>query len=276
LHAAAADPAADRLVRPIDPSAWAAQREPWQPAGEPGPAGLAGPASDDDWPPGAATPATGISAAGAFSEGRLRPFDPGRRGVRALAAVAVVVVLIAAFLAWRARPRVDPVAAPDTAPTAMDEPVPGVAADASTGPAAEVVVSVGGKVARPGLIRLPAGSRVADAVAAAGGARSGTDVALLNLARKVVDGEQILVGVTAPPGAAPTAPAAGGPPAGPVNLNTAALAELDSLPGVGPVLAQRIIDARTARGGFRAVTDLREVDGIGAARYEQLKDLVTV
>jgi competence protein ComEA len=259
----------DRLTRPIDPSAWAAQREPWQPA-DPAPA-------SEDWPGGASTPPGGISGAGAFSAGRLRPFDPGGRGVRALAAVAVVVVLIAAFLAWRARPRVDPVEAPaDTNATAMDEPIPGAAAAASTGPAAEVVVSVGGKVAKPGLIRLPAGSRVADAVAAAGGARPGTDVALLNLARKVVDGEQILVGVAAPPGAAPAAPAPGGAPAGPVNLNTATLAELDVLPGVGPVLAQRIIDARTAQGGFRAVTDLREVDGIGAARYEQLKDLVTV
>ncbi|WP_372472258.1 ComEA family DNA-binding protein [Jidongwangia harbinensis] len=243
-----------------------------------------------------------VSSAGAFGSGRLGLFDPGRRGVRALAAVAVAVVLVAAFLAWRARPHVDPVAAPPAGPATG--PVPGAAAAdlsgpaaiagpdgnigprASAGPAAEVVVSVGGKVARPGLIRLPAGSRVADAIAAAGGARPGTDAALLNLARKVVDGEQILVGVAAPPGAAqpgagaPGAAAAGaapgGVPAGPVNLNIATIAELDSLPGVGPVLAQRILDARTTRGGFRAVTDLRQVEGIGAARYEQLKDLVTV
>jgi competence protein ComEA len=90
----------------------------------------------------------------------------------------------------------------------------------------------------------------------------------------------ILVGVTPPPGtvvAGPAAPpAAGGPPGGPVNLNTATLADLDTLPGVGPVLAQRILDTRDAQGGFQAVSDLRKVDGIGDSRYEQLKDLVTV
>jgi competence protein ComEA len=261
-------PEDDRLTRPVDPSAWAAQREPWQPA-----------AAD--------TGEVALTSAGAFGGGgsaRLGWADPGRRGVRALAAVAAVVVLIAAFLAWRARPRVDPVAAP-APPTALadEPPAPGGAAaaptgpaGASTGPAAEVVVSVGGKVGRPGLIRLPAGARVADAIAAAGGARPGTDVALLNLARKVVDGEQILVGVSAPPAAPPAGPAGAPAPGGPVNLNTATLADLDSLPGVGPVLAQRILDARTAQGGFRAVTDLRQVEGIGSARYEQLKDLVTV
>ena len=215
--------------------------------------------------------------AGAFGgeRSRLAAFDPGRRGVRALAAVAVVVVLVAAFLAWRARPQVDAV---PPLPVAADSPGP-VAPAAETSAVAEVVVAVEGKVGKPGVVRLPAGARVADALAAAGGARSGVDVALLNLARKVVDGELILVGVTPPPGstvAAGPAPAPGGAPTGPVNLNTATVADLDTLPGVGPVLAQRIVDARTAQGGFRAVGDLRKVDGIGAARYEQLKDLVTV
>jgi competence protein ComEA len=144
-----------------------------------------------------------------------------------------------------------------------------------------VVVAVAGKVRKPGLVRLPPGSRVADALQAAGGANPGVDVALLNLARKVVDGELILVGVTPPPGTpvatgAVAAPAGGAPAGGPVNLNTATLAELDALPGVGPVLAQRILDAREAQGGFTAVSDLRKVDGIGDSRYEQLKDLVIV
>jgi len=206
-------------------------------------------------------------------------FDPGRRGVRALAAVAAFVVLIAAFLAWRARPRVDPVPAAAAAPAASGD-VPAAVSAARTTPGGEVVIAVGGKVKKPGLVRLPAGSRVADALQAAGGADNGVDVALLNLARKVVDGELILVGVTPPPGAAvatgpAAAPAAGGP-AGPVNLNAATLADLDTLPGVGPVLAQRILDAREAQGGFTSVSDLRKVDGIGDARFEQLKDLVTV
>jgi competence protein ComEA len=139
---------------------------------------------------------------------------------------------------------------------------------------------VGGKVRRPGLVELPSGARVADALQAAGGASPGVDVAPLNLARKVTDGELIMVGVTPPPGVAqagPAGPAApGGPGAGPINLNVATLADLDTLPGVGPVLAQRILDAREAQGGFKAVSDLRKVEGIGTARYEQLKDLVTV
>ncbi|MCO8277216.1 ComEA family DNA-binding protein [Actinoplanes sp. TRM 88003] len=206
-------------------------------------------------------------------------FDPGRRGVRALAAVAGVVILIAAVLAWRARPQVDPVAPPPLGVVESEGgEAPPVGVRGSASAATEVVVAVGGKVRKPGLVRLAPGARVADALTAAGGAEPGVDVAVLNLARKVVDGELIMVGVTPPPGAVPPAgPGAPAPgPGAPVNLNTATLADLDGLPGVGPVLAQRILDARDAQGGFRAVSDLRKVDGIGDARYEQLKDLVTV
>jgi competence protein ComEA len=130
---------------------------------------------------------------------------------------------------------------------------------------------------------LPAGARVADAIDATGGALPGTDLSLLNVARKLVDGELVLVGVT------PSVPVEGVQPGGPaagqgsgtapgarVNLNTAALTELQTLPGIGPVFAQRIIDFRTSHGGFRSTSDLRQVDGIGNARFEQLKDLVTV
>ena len=255
------------------------------------PAG-AGPADEPELLPpltaaGAAAepdPLPPLTGAGAFGGdgGRfgIRAFDPGRRGVRALAAVAVVVMIVAAVLAWRSRPRVDSVAPPSFEVT---EPSPGErpAAGGASSAAAEVVVAVGGKVRKPGLVRLAPGARVADALTAAGGAEPGVDVALLNPARKVVDGELILVGVTPPPGLAvptgPAAPAGGGPAAGGlVNLNTATLADLDGLPGVGAVLAQRILDARDAQGGFRSVGDLRKVDGIGDARYGQLKDLVTV
>ncbi|MEU8424966.1 ComEA family DNA-binding protein [Micromonospora sp. NPDC048835] len=201
-------------------------------------------------------------------------FDPGRRGVRALAVVAVVVVAGAAGWAWQARPQSEPVA-PLSSETASAAP----AADSGTSEAGELVVAVAGKVRKPGLVRLPAGSRLADAVQAAGGALPGVDVALLNPARKVTDGELIVVGVTPPPlpGGA-IGPAAGGAAAagGPLNLNTATLAQLDALPGVGPVLAQRILTHRDQHGGFKSVGDLRQVDGIGDARYEQLKDLVTV
>ncbi|WNM37155.1 ComEA family DNA-binding protein [Micromonospora halotolerans] len=241
------------------------------------------------WPP---TRGVGEAlAAGADDAGGRRPslasrlpgpgaFDPGRRGVRALAAVAAVVVLVAGVWAWRSRPHAEPVR-PVATVDAPEAPAP-----APSGSAGQVVVALAGKVRRPGLVRLPAGARVADAIEAAGGALPGVDVALLNPARKVADGELILVGVAAPPGqaAAPGTAAGGGGPAaggaapgsGPVNLNTATLAQLDALPGVGPVLAQRILDHRDQHGGFRSVSDLRQVDGIGDARYEQLKDLVTV
>lgn len=203
----------------------------------------------------------------------LGAFDPGRRGVKALAAVAGLVVLVAAFLAWHARPQVDPV--PPVPSSEVISTSPPAAAAGKASAAGEVVIAVAGKVKKPGLVRLPVGSRVADALQAAGGARPGVDVSVLNLARKVVDGELIMVGASAPPvAAAPTG--AGAAAQGPINLNTATLADLDTLPGVGPVLAQRILDARTAQGGFTAVSDLRKVDGIGDSRFEQLKDLVTV
>ncbi|WP_307871481.1 ComEA family DNA-binding protein [Micromonospora sp. M61] len=230
-----------------------------------------------DAPP-AESDARGASAGLAAEPGSRLPgpgaFDPGRRGVRALAVVAVVVVLGAAGWAWLSRPQSEAVA-PLVSVTASAAP----ADDPSASGSGELVVAVAGKVRKPGLVRLPAGSRLADAVQAAGGALPGVDVALLNPARKVTDGELIVVGVTPPPvpgGAAGPPGGAAGPAVGPLNLNTATLAQLDALPGVGPVLAQRILTHRDQHGGFKAVGDLRQVDGIGDARYEQLKDLVTV
>jgi len=151
--------------------------------------------------------------------------------------------------------------------------------------AALVVVDVTGKVRSPGLVSLPAGSRVADALEAAGGLRSGVDVTALNLARPLVDGEQILVGVDAAswpvqPAPAPTAsgaPVPGATPgAAPVNLNTATLEQLDTLPGIGPVTGQAILDWRAANGSFTSVDELLEVDGIGDATLADVRDLVTV
>jgi competence protein ComEA len=144
-----------------------------------------------------------------------------------------------------------------------------------------LVVDVGGKVRNPGVVSLPAGSRVIDAIKEAGGIRPGAKTGTLNLARKVVDGEQILVGVDATPAPAvpPTAPsgAPGAPvPGAPIDLNAATVTELDQLPGVGPVLAQRIVDYRTQHGNFRSTDELRQVSGIGDAKFADLKNLVRV
>jgi competence protein ComEA len=135
-----------------------------------------------------------------------------------------------------------------------------------------VVVDVGGRVRRPGLVTLPLGARVADALRAAGGALRPRDLTSLDLAAKVADGQLLLVGV---PGAA--VPSSGdGAPSGPVDLNSATAEQLEALPGIGPVLAQHIVDWRTAHGGFRSVDQLNDVSGIGDSTFADLAPLVTV
>lgn len=155
------------------------------------------------------------------------------------------------------------------------EPLAQAPSSAASG-GAEVTVDVTGKVRRPGIVVLDSGTRVVDAVEAAGGARRGVDLSSINLARPLVDGEQIVVG--APAGPAAAAPAAGGasPPAALVNLNTAAQAELETLPQVGPVTAGAILAWRSEHGGFTAVEELLEVDGIGDATLAQIAPHVTV
>ncbi|MBI4941203.1 MAG: helix-hairpin-helix domain-containing protein [Actinobacteria bacterium] len=151
---------------------------------------------------------------------------------------------------------------------------------ASSGP---VVVDVVGKVRRPGLVRLPAGSRVADAGAAAGGATDAAALPRINLARVLSDGEQVVVpDADDPLPAPPAAPAAtSGPggaarPSGPLDLNTATAADLDELPGVGPVLAGRIVEWRSQHQRFTRVDELAEVAGIGDKVLERLRPLVVV
>lgn len=148
-----------------------------------------------------------------------------------------------------------------------------------------LVVSVAGRVNNPGLVTVPPGARIADALAAAGGVVPGTDLVTLNLAQPLDDGQQILVGVTAPAGAgavsggsaAAAAPgSAAGAGVGLVNLNSATATVLETLPGVGPVMAKAILDWRTKNGSFRRVDQLSEVSGIGPARLAQLRELVTV
>ncbi|MGV9554672.1 helix-hairpin-helix domain-containing protein [Streptomyces sp. NPDC003522] len=215
---------------------------------------------------------------------------------RSVLALAVVVVAVAAFAVqhfWTGRaqsvraPEVVRAAAPygederaGPAEPSASAPASGGADPAGAGTAgAQIVVDVTGKVRDPGIHRLPAGSRVVDALAAAGGVRPGTNTDGLNRARFLVDGEQVVVG--GPPGtggpaagAGPGGGTAGAGPSAPVSLNTATVDQLDTLPGVGPVLAQHIVDYRTQHGGFRSVDELREVNGIGERRFSDLRNLV--
>jgi competence protein ComEA len=178
-----------------------------------------------------------------------------------LAAGAAVALLLFFGSRLLARPASEVALAPPAAPPA------------ETVTSTRVVVDVVGAVRRPGLYRLAQGARIADAVARAGGATRKADLALINLAAPLADGEQVIVpgrgtavaGATAAPGAAPT---------GPVHLSTATLEQLDTLPGIGPVTAQKILDYRQEHGAFSSVDELDAVPGIGPARLDQLKDLV--
>lgn len=209
--------------------------------------------------------------------------------------VAVVAILVSVGLAvtclWVVRSDAEKVVAPiATTPAtellALGSPsaapgvvgVPGASAGAAPQSAPQqVTVDVAGKVRRPGIAVLDGGARVVDALEAAGGARPGVDLSVINLARVLVDGEQILVGLPAPTGTAASAVPTPGASSGPlVNLNIASLAELEELPDVGPVTAQSIIAFRDQNGGFTSVDELLEVDGIGDVTLGKLAPYVTV
>jgi competence protein ComEA len=240
------------------------------------------------------------------------PLGPGRHarrdsrrppglGAAQLAVVAVVVAVGLAVTCWwlvrgsardapalaaasapalvSASPAVEPVGdAPDAGPAAG--PSAGAATDVSTGAApGTVTVDVAGKVRHPGIAVLDAGARVVDALEAAGGARPGVDLTGLNLARVLIDGEQVVVSAQAPSGAAASAAPPAAVPSGPtvlVNLNTATESELDTLPDVGPVTAASILQWRDQHGGFTSVDELLEVDGIGEVTLGRLAPYVTV
>jgi competence protein ComEA len=198
--------------------------------------------------------------------------DPGHRAGLAMGVAAVVAALIAGWWVLSSRPHAIAVAS-----SAGPSATPTRSSSQSSASAVRLVVDVVGKVRHPGVYHLPDGARVDDALHAAGGALPGVDLRSLNLARRLLDGEQIAVGVAgATPPAAPGTGSAAGPQSGPVNLNTASLPQLEALPGVGPVLAQRIVDWRTGHGHFASVDQLREVTGIGDSRFADLKPLVTV
>jgi competence protein ComEA len=234
--------------------------------------------------------------------------DPGRRAALAVGLAVLVAAVLTGLWVVAERPRalaVDPSpiagasspmatgrvpssAAPAGEGSASGAPAGGASSPAPVGSTSPtvVVVDVAGKVRRPGLYRLQVGSRVDDAVRAAGGALVGVDLSSLNLAAKVVDGQQIPVGIAGSPGgpAADPAGGTGGGEAGSgaaggavqVDLNAATIEQLETLPGVGPVLAQHVLDWRAAHGRFATVDQLNDVPGIGEVKFAALKPLVTV
>ena len=139
---------------------------------------------------------------------------------------------------------------------------------------AEVIVNVAGKVTNPGVYKLPIGSRVVDAINLAGNQLKGIDISDINLARVLVDGEQILVGT--PPAVVAKKAAAKISGSNPLDLNRATLAQLDTLPGIGPVTAQRILDYRSKVGRINAVDELKKISGLGGAKFEEIKNLLRV
>lgn len=230
----------------------------------------------------------------------LAPALRWRLGLRAAVLLGVLAMAAGAVFWWQTasgRPQILPLAGISAGPAAETGSRDGDGGDAGDGlsavteppgnSAGPVVVHVAGAVAAPGVVTLPAGSRVHDAIGAAGGGTSDADLNRLNLAMVIEDGQKIHVprqGEAMPPvpesAGAPGAAggAGGGPESGgaKVNLNTAGAAELDTLPKVGPVLAQRIVDWRAAHGPFKSVEELDAVDGVGPKMLEALLPLVTV
>lgn len=213
--------------------------------------------------------------------------DASPAEVAGLAVLLGGAVAVVAMLWWTGRP--GPVEAPVAVPTAAPagDAVPsGVPDGTAPSDAGDVTVHVAGAVSRPGLVRVGSGARVADAIEAAGGTLVDADPSSLNLARAVADGERIDVprfGEVVAGAAAGDGPAADGGaaslarrPDGALDLNLATPADLETLPGVGPVLADRIVAWRTEHGPFTETGQLREVPGIGEKTFQQLADQVAV
>ena len=247
-----------------------------------GPVASARPAASDAQVPTTAGSPPGRHTLPERRQGEWRLDPSALRALASLGLAAVAGALVVVVLGW---PRGD--AAPPASEGAgtsgqnvLEEPTPPPAEEKD----AVVVVDVDGRVRRPGVVELPEGSRVVDAIDASGGLARGADTGPLNLAQPLVDGEQVIVPAhgdaasalpgTVVPGSTTPAPAGAAPGTGQVSINSASEAELDTLPGIGPVLAAAIVEWRTQNGGFTSVEQLQEVSGIGPATYAELAPLV--
>lgn len=294
LRLAALLPAAEGASGAAEPSATGPPTEPSPHGGSPfgdGPGGV-----ESDAPNGVVggvavegVPPDGVGSAGpGGARWRLGPsLMLDRRAVAGLVVLLLLAVGYGVQHFWLARPQSVAVPAvavapaePGEAATGTPEVATGAALPAPGGGDARtvVVIDIGGRVHAPGVHTLPGGSRVADALRVAGGPLPDTETKGLNLARVLTDGEQILVGEPGPDSAA----GAGGGPAGvagpkqPVSLNHGTLEQLDTLPGVGPTLAQRIIAFRASHGSFRSLDQLRQVSGIGDRTYAEIRPMLTL
>lgn len=227
-------------------------------------------AADEPATSGQRLPRRAVAAGSPAAELRSRLVEFGREHLAAVVVVLLVGCAWTAYTLLQARSTPVAVAA-----------VPAVVASPSPTPTPEpqLLVHVLGAVRKPGLVELAPGSRVADAIEAAGGLTAKADPGELNLAAMVADGDQLVIGTSAEPGGEVRGSASGSGGAsgsGKVSLNTATLEQLDTLPGVGPVTAQKILDWREAHGKFSAVAELQEVDGIGPKTFADIEPHVRI
>ncbi|MCL5292169.1 MAG: ComEA family DNA-binding protein [Actinobacteria bacterium] len=199
---------------------------------------------------------------------RIEDWGLGLTRAQLISITALVIILVAGILLLYSRSRPARVMVLNAAPKREETKARVVE---------KVVVHVSGSVARPGIYELPKGSRVNDAFTAAGQPLPEADLNSVNLASKLMDGQRVYLPKKGESAPAVQAGGSGGAAARlPLDLNTATIEELDKLPGVGEVLAKRIVNYRTAHGGFRRVEELQRVEGIGARKFENLKDQVRV
>ena len=193
-------------------------------------------------------------------------FNIDKEQKQGLILVFILTVGIAGFYFLNSRPSMQPALAPDL--------IQGMVQEKFSESPVDLIINVAGKVNNPGVYQLPQGSRVIDAIKAAGNQRNGVDISDINLARVLVDGEQILVGSPKPSsGKAATKKITID---NPLDINRATIRQLDTLPGIGPVTAQRIIDYRTKVGRINSVDELKKISGLGGAKFEEIKSLLRV